>query len=149
MYNARAVPPENRRTVSYDEITERVAEIGDAFRTRSAFIGCSMFFTVAMIVDRINAAWPDPAAIGGSALLWLLILVVQCRLFEATRQRTAERLNAALQAWYLGGPAARGANVIQAEPLGITYEHFGRRKRAVIQFLWSKIEFKLGQAHQA
>jgi hypothetical protein len=135
--------------VSYDEITKRVADIGDRFRTRSAFIGCGMFFAVAMIVDRINTAWPDPAEIGGSVLLWALILVAQCYLFETTRQRTAERLHAALQAWYLGGPATYGASVIQAEPLGITYEHLGRRKRAVIQFLWSRIEFKLGQAHQA
>jgi len=130
--------------VSYDEITGKVAEIGDAFRTRSALIGCSMFFTIAMIVDRINAAWPDPGAISGSILLWALVLVVQCHLFETVRRRTAERLHAALEAWYLRGPASYGANVIQAEPLGITYEHLGRRKRAVIEFLWSKIEFKLG-----
>jgi hypothetical protein len=142
-------PLEMDASVSYDEITEKVAEIGDAFRTRSAFIGCSMFFTVAMVVDHINAAWPDPSAIGWSVLLWVLILVVQCHLFEITRRRTAEHLHAALQAWYLRGPATYGANVIQAEPLGITYEHLGRRKRAAIQFLWSKIEFKLGQAHQA
>jgi hypothetical protein len=129
--------------VSYDEITAKVADIGDAFRTRSALIGCSMFFTVAMIIDRINAAWPDPQAISPSALLWIGVLMVQCHVFEATRRRTAERLHAALRAWYLRGPGAWGAKVIEAEPLGITYEYLGRKKRAAIDFLWSKIEFKL------
>jgi hypothetical protein len=142
-YNARARCWSRITTVSYDEITEKVAEIGDAFRTRSALIGCSMFFTVAMIVDRLNAAWPDPMAISGWTLFWALIVVIQCYVFEAARRQAAEHLHAALRAWYLRGPGAGGASVIEAEPLAITYEYLGRKKRAAIAFLWSRIEFKL------
>jgi hypothetical protein len=134
----------SRSTLSYHEITAKVAEIGDAFRTWSALIGCSMFFSVAMIISHINAAWPDPLAAGIAVWLWVLALAIQCWIFEATRERTARQLQAALRAWWQRGPGAYGASIIEAEPLRITYEHLGRRKRATIAFLWSRIEFDVG-----
>jgi hypothetical protein len=102
-----------------------------------------MFFTIAMIIDRINAAWPTLQEISPSVLVWGVVLAAQIYLFEETRRRTALRLQATLRAWYLRGPGAYGASLIEAEPLGITYEYLGRKKRAVIAFLWSRIEFKL------
>lgn len=132
--------------VSHDEINEKVQNIASSFLTHSALIGVCMFFTIAMLIDRVGAAWPDPAAVAVAAGVWGLALALLYLLFERVRGRTALHLQQTLRTWYLRGPGARGATVIEAEPLGITYEYLGRRKRAAIEFLWSRIEFVAGSA---
>lgn len=127
--------------MTYDEINEKVREIADAFRTWGAFIGCSMFYTIAMLIHSVLGAWPDAAAVALAAAPWTIVVALQCFFFEEVRRRTVARLHATLRAWYLRGPGARGATVIAAEPLCITYDDFGRRNLAAITFVWSRAEF--------
>ncbi|MFW6094492.1 MAG: hypothetical protein ACODAC_11010 [Pseudomonadota bacterium] len=129
--------------MTYDELAEDVARTGDTFRTYGALLGCTMFFSIAMVIDR------SMAGVTASAALWALLLAFQYVAFEEIRRRAVARLHRSLLAWFRRGPGAGGARVIDTTPLSISYEHFGHRKRAAIAFLWSRIELETGPLEPA